>query len=136
MEVLISKSKDVEELIRSILAKAFTAYCPPLPAEYTTPCLLVQSVGGSSDASSCGAAKIDHYTVTVDSRANTEVDALDCLQKAVALLESKSGTELSHVAVNSLYSWGSDPVRPDLAMCSATIIVTTHRDEVTLNVEE
>ena len=136
MEVTVSKSKDVEELIRDILAKAFTAYCAPLPARYNLPCLLVQSVGGNSDAASSGIGKVDHTTVTIDSRAECEADALDTLQKAVALLEAKCGTELSHAAVNSLYSWGSDPVRPDLAMCTAALIITTHRDDITLDVED
>ena len=32
-----------------------------------------------------------------------------------------------HVTVNSSGSWGNDPVRPDLAMCSARLDVVAHQ---------
>jgi hypothetical protein len=61
-----------------------------------------------------------------------EADALGYLNKAIGILKAvakKQTTALRHIVVNSSGSWGSDPVRPDLAMCSARLSVTAHQDE-------
>jgi len=123
----ILRSIDIEDVIREVLSKYVIAFCRPLPERFSTPCILVQQVGGS-DADS-----IDTFEVVLDSRAKTEAEALETLRNAVGILKRVAQlqtTELRHVSVNSSGSWGSDPVRPDLAMCSARLSVTAHLENV------
>lgn len=128
----VSRSIDIEEAVRLALAGHMTVYCPPLPASFATPNILVTMTGGSSDKSNTGRGKVDTFTVVLDARANTEDEALTLLRNAVAILEVEHSTGISHIETNSLYSWGADPVRPDLAMCSATLLARAHRETVTL----
>lgn len=132
MSRTIYRSIDVEDAVRSALDPYMTAYCPPLPEKFTDPCVLVQGTGGDTEATASGKGKVDSFVVTLDSRADIEADALEQLRNAVAILETTKDKGFSHVAVNSLYSWGSDPTRPDLAMCSATLLVKAHRETITL----
>ena len=132
MSITITRSIDVEDAIRTALKDHITTYCRPLPEKFTVPCLLVQATGGSSEATASGIGKIDTFMVVIDSRAVEEETALRNLRNAVAIVEKYRPVGVSYVAVNSLYSWGVDPVRPDLAMCSATLIVTAHREKVTI----
>lgn len=135
MSMTIKKSIDVEDAIRSALDDYMTIYCRPLPASFTTPCILVQWVGGSSIGTASGRGEVDTFTVTLDARAEEEGDAAELIRTAVAILEdvcSKQEHGLSGASLNSLYPWGTDPVRPDLAMCSATLQVTAHRQTVTI----
>ena len=127
----INRSIDIEDAIRAALASHMTAYCAPLPESFTTPSILVSMAGGDSEKTASGRGKVDTFTVALDARAKTEEEALTYLRNAVAILEVERGTGISHIETNSLYSWGVDPVRPDLAMCSATLLVTAHREEVT-----
>ena len=123
----IDKSIDVEEEIRTALIPYQTAYCRPLPAEYSLPNILITQVGGTQ------ADKIDTFEVVLDSRAETEAEALDYLNTAAAILiqtAKEQTTALRHVVVNTSGSWGNDPVRPDLAMCSARLSVTAHQQIV------
>lgn len=123
----IDKSIDVEEEIRTALIPYQTAYCRPLPAEYSLPNILITQVGGTQDD------KIDTFEVVLDSRAETEAEALDYLNTAAAILiqtAKEQTTALRHVVVNTSGSWGTDPVRPDLAMCSARISATAHQQKV------
>ena len=113
----IYKSTDIEEEIR-------TAYCRPLPEDYGLPNILITQVGGTP------ANRIDTFEVVLDSRAETEAEALDYLNTAQALLAKtakEQTTALRHVVINTSGSWGVDPVRPDLAMCSARISATAHQ---------
>ena len=98
----------------------------------SVPCILINQVGGTTDATNTGKGKVDTFTVVLDSRAEIEADAVEYMNTAVAILEQSKQSGFSYVAVNSLYSWGADPVRPDLAMCSSTLQVTAHRTIVTL----
>ncbi len=132
MSITITRSIDVEDAIRTALKDHITTYCRPLPEKFTVPCLLVQATGGSSEATASGIGKIDTFMVVIDSRAVEEETALRNLRNAVAIVEKYRPVGVSYVAVNSLYSWGVDPVRPDLAMCSATLMVTAHREKVTI----
>lgn len=132
MSITINRSIDVEDAVRGVLAPYMTVYCRPLPAGFTTPCILVQATGGDTEASISGKGKIDSFAVTIDARAKEEADALELLRNAVAIL-TEQGSGYAYAAVNSLYSWGVDPVRPDLAMCSASLTVTAHRE--TVNIE-
>lgn len=122
--MIINKSIDIEEEIRSALSEYQTAYCRPLPAEYTLPHILITQVGGQT------VQTIDTFYVVLDSRAETEAAALDYLNTAIGILEQVAKgqtTAIRHVTVNSSGSWGNDPVRPDLAMCSARLDVVAHQ---------
>lgn len=122
--MIINKSIDIEEEIRSALSEYQTAYCRPLPAEYTLPHILITQVGGQT------VQTIDTFYVVLDSRAETEAAALDYLNTAIGILKQvakEQATAIRHVTVNSSGSWGNDPVRPDLAMCSARLDVVAHQ---------
>lgn len=125
----IERSIDVEDAVRMTLADHLTVYCRPLPASYSLPCILVTQVGGSDTN------KIDTFEITLDSRAKEEAEALEYLRNAVGVLKAVAGsnTPIRHVSVNSSGSWGADPVRPDLAMCSARLEVVAHLENVTIN---
>ena len=123
----INKSIDIEDEIRSALSEYQTVYCRPLPAEYGLPHILVTQVGGTDSQT------IDTFEVVLDARAALEADALDYLNLAVALLKQiakKQTSAIRYVTVNSSGSWGADPVRPDLAMCSARLSITAHQQKM------
>lgn len=123
----IHKSIDIEEEVRTALEPHQKAYCRPLPADYSLPNILITQVGGTETD------RIDTFEVVLDSRAETEAEALSYLNMAKAILiqtAKEQTTALRHVVVNTSGSWGADPVRPDLAMCSARISVTAHQQKV------
>jgi hypothetical protein len=125
--MIIHKSIDIEEEVRTALEPHQTAYCRPLPADYSLPNILITQVGGTETD------RIDTFEVVLDSRAETEAEALSYLNMAKAILiqtAKEQTTALRHVVVNTSGSWGADPVRPDLAMCSARISVTAHQQKV------
>ena len=120
----IKISIDIEDEIRRALADYMTAYCRPLPKAFSTPCILVSKVGGSDTDT------IDQYTVVIDARAKTPASADQTLRVAIGILKELAAlqtTALRHITVNSSGSWGVDPVRPDLSMCSATLEVIAHQ---------
>ena len=120
----ILKSIDIENEIREALSDFITAYCRPLPADYDLPNILITQVGGMDSQT------IDTFEVVLDSRARTEAAALDNLSTAIGILKliaKQQTTALRHIVVNSSGSWGVDPVRPDLSMCSARLSVTAHQ---------
>lgn len=120
----INKSIDIEDEVRTALAPYLTAYCRPLPAEYDLPNILITQVGGTD------AQTIDTFEVVLDARAKLEAEAFDCLRTAIAILKTtakEQTTALRYVTVNSSGSWGTDPVRPDLAMCSARMAIVAHQ---------
>lgn len=122
--MIIRKSIDVEDEIRQALSDYLTVYCRPLPAEYDLPHILITQVGGTDQDT------IDMFSVVLDSRATTEAAALDYLNTAVGILRQaakEQTTDIRHIIVNSSGSWGVDPVRPDLAMCSARLEVVAHQ---------
>lgn len=122
-------SIDIEDEIRTALTSYFTIYCRPLPENFTTPSLLVTWAGGEEENS------IDTFDVVLDARAKEDADANELLRKAIGALKEiarQQTTALRHVEVNSQGSWGSDPVRPDLAMCSARLRVTAHQTKITI----
>lgn len=125
--MIINKSIDIEDEVRTALSPYQTVYCRPLPAEYSLPHILVTQVGGTDTD------RIDTTEIVLDSRAETEAEALDYLNTAKAILiqtAKEQTTALRHVVVNTSGSWGADPVRPDLAMCSARLSVTAHQQKV------
>lgn len=120
----IRKSIDIEREIRDALMDYLTVYCRPLPAEYDLPHILVTQVGGMVSQT------IDTFFVVLDSRAETEARAMNYLSTAIGILEQvtkEQTTALRHLVVNSSGSWGIDPVRPDLAMCSARLEIVAHQ---------
>lgn len=122
--MIINKSIDIEEEIRTALAPYLTSYCRPLPKDYALPNILITQVGGTTSET------VDTFSVVLDSRAGTEATALDTLNTAIGILKQvakEQTTAVRHVTVNTSGSWGNDPVRPDLAMCSARIEVVAHQ---------
>ena len=120
----INKSVDIENEVRNALISYQTVYCRPLPAEYDLPNILVTQVGGTDSQT------IDTFEVVLDSRAEVEAEAIDYLNTAIAILKTvaKEQTKaLRRVTVNTSGSWGADPVRPDLAMCSARLAIVAHQ---------
>lgn len=125
----ILKPVDIENEIRLALKDYFTIYNRPLPKNFTTPSLLVTATGGSSTK------EIDTFTVVIDARAETDAAAVELINSALGVLEVRSREQfgaLRNVSLNSLARWGSDPVRPDLKLCTATVLVIAHRESLTL----
>lgn len=122
--MVINKSVDIEDVIRAALTPYMTAYCRPLPADYSLPNILITQVGGTDSQ------KIDTFAVALDSRAESEADAMGYLNRAIGIVRQvakEQTTAMRYVTVNSSGSWGHDPVRPDLSMCSARIEVVAHQ---------
>lgn len=125
----ILKPIDIENEVRLALKDYLTAYVRPLPEKFALPSVLITATGGSSSDT------IDTFVVSLDARAETDAEAFDTLGTALGVLEAQTQQQfgaLRHVAVNSLASWGVDPVRPDLKLCTATVIVTVHRQALTI----
>lgn len=121
----ILRPTDIEEQIRLALAEHFTAYVRPLPATYTLPNVLITATGGRT------ANTVDTFTVVLDVRAETDAEAYETLSNALGVLEVQAQAQtgaLRNVTINSLARWGADPVRPDLKLCTATVLVTAHRE--------
>lgn len=123
---------DIEDEVRKALSPYLTTYCRPLPKDFKVPCILVSKVRGAE------ADTIDRFAVVLDSRAKIEADADEYLRIALGILREVSArqtTALRYFSINSSGSWGVDPVRPELAMCSATVELIAHQTtmEVTAN---
>lgn len=128
MNILVSN--DIEYEVQKALKNYFTIYCRPLPENYTLPNLLVTQVGGNDTNT------IDFYEVVIDSRAETEGEANEYLRFALGTLKQivkDQSTVLRSMRINTSGSWGNDPVRPDLAMCSARIELWAHLDSTTID---
>ena len=128
--MIIRRSIDIEDEIRKALKDHLTAYCRPLPANFSLPCVLVTQVGGTDEN-----GQIDTFDVTLDARANNAADANETLRNAIGILRKVAGdqtTAIRFVDVNTSGNWGSDPVRPDLSMYSARISVVAHLENTTI----
>lgn len=128
MEIL--RSFDIENIVRVALSDYFDIYCRPLPSKFKTPSLLVQKVGGTDRNT------IDTVDIVLDARAKTEAEADQLLRNAIGVLKQiakEQTTPIRTVSVNSSGSWGTDPVRPDLAMCSARLNIVAHQESTTIN---
>lgn len=124
MSITIKRSVDIEDEVRIALKDHLTAYCRPLPKDFSLPCILITQVGGTDQD-----GQIDTFEVTLDARADNAADANETLRNAIGVLRKVAGdqtTAIRFVEVNSSGSWGSDPARPDLAMYSARIRVVAH----------
>jgi hypothetical protein len=123
----ILRNVDIEDIIRRALSEYMAAYCRPLPADFAMPCILVQQVGGSDTNT------VDTFEVVLDARAEDEASAMETLRNAIGILRAvakRQTTEIRHITVNSSGSWGNDPVRPDIAMCSSRLRVVAHLETV------
>lgn len=121
----IERFIDIEDEIRQALAPYMTAYVRPLPKDFTVPSILITWVGGTETE------KIDTFDVTIDSRAEDEGTAQLNLRNAIGIIEAVAQTQetvLRYVTINTLGSWGRDPIRQDLAMCTARLRVTAHKE--------
>lgn len=128
MDILVSN--DIEFEVQQALSEYFTIYCRPLPEDYSLPNLLVTQVGGNDSNT------IDFYEVVIDSRAETDGEANEYLRKAIGTLKAiakQQNTVIRLVRVNTSGSWGNDPVRPDLSMCSARLEIWAHLQTDTIN---
>lgn len=126
----ILRSIDIENIVRTALSDYFDIYCRPLPSKFKVPSLLVQKVGGTDKNT------IDSMDIVIDSRAKTEAEADELLRNAIGVLKKVADdqtTAIRVVTVNSSGSWGTDPVRPDLAMCSARLNIIAHQESTTIN---
>ena len=127
--MMIHKSIDVEDAVREILAPHMTAFCRPLPENPALPCVLAQRVGGVEKDT------VDSAEIVLDARAATEAQADDTLRTAVAILRAAAqagDTPIRYVSVNASGGWGQDPMRPELAMCSARLTVYTHLQRINI----
>lgn len=125
----ILKPIDIEYEVKKALEDYFTTYLRPLPKTYTLPNILVTATGGSTSNT------VDTFTVVLDSRAETDAEAYDYLVTALGALEAQGKDQhgaLRNVSINSLARWGADPVRPDLKLCTATVLITVHRETATI----
>ena len=128
--ITIRRSVDIEDEVRIALKDHMTAYCRPLPKDFSTPCILITQVGGTDES-----GQIDTFDVTLDARAKSAADANETLRNAIGILRKAAGdqtTAIRYVEVNTSGSWGSDPVRPDLSMYSARIRVVAHLEQITI----
>ena len=124
MSITIKRSVDIEDEVRIALKDHLTAYCRPLPKDFSLPCILITQVGGTDQD-----GQIDTFEVTLDARASNAADANETLRNALGVLRKAAGdqtTAIRFVEVNSSGSWGSDPARPDLSMYSARLRVVAH----------
>ena len=128
--MIILRPVDIEDQIRLALKDYLTVYVRPLPDNFTTPCILVTATGGSSENT------IDTFTVVLDARAKTDAEASSLIRTAQGLLEAQAENQfgaLRNVSTNSLARWGNDPARPDLKLCTLTVLVTAHRESFNTN---
>lgn len=129
--MIVERSIDIEDEIWKALKDYFNITTRPLPKEITKPLLLVTTVGGSEIEKAVNA-----YEVVLDARAATEEEAINLLLDAVATLDQiakNQNTPIAYVVNTSSASWGKDPVRDDLALCSARMTVYAHK--TTKNIE-
>lgn len=117
---------DIEDEVRLALKPYFNSVVAgDLPPKYDLPNLRIRQTGGGT------ANTIDKFNVTIDARANTDVEAYDLIRKAQGVLEEQCKAQfgaLRFVEINSLAQWGNDPVRPDLKLCTLTVTITAHRE--------
>ena len=123
----IERMIDIEDTVRQALSPYITTYCRPLPKDFTVPSILVTQVDGGDEDT------INTFGIVLDARAEYEGEANETLRTAVGILKTVARLQTSdirHVDVNTSGSWGVDPVRPELAMCSARLSVTAHTENV------
>ena len=125
--MIINKSIDIEEEIRSALNPFVEVYVRPLPENFSTPSVLIELMGGTTEN------LIDTFTVRLSARATLEAEALDLLRTALGVLEYQTKNQVGELRFSTeqnLMNWGNDPVRPDLCLCQASVQVVAHKQKV------
>ena len=121
---------DIEDEVRRALKPYFPyVVAGDLPSNFSTPILRVRQTGGGTENT------IDKFNVTIDARGTTDIEAYGLIRKAQGVLEAQCKEqfgELRYVEWNTLAQWGSDPVRPDLKLCTLTATITAHRESLTI----
>lgn len=128
-EIQILRPCDIENEIRLALKDFMTVYCRLLPDNLEVPSARVVATGGSSKNT------IDTFMVTLQTRAETDEEAYELIRNAQGILEERVKEQfgaLRSMSINSLASWGNDPARPELKLCSLTFLVTAHRESFTI----
>lgn len=121
----ISISIDIEDEVRKALTDYITVYVRPLPETFAVPSVLIEQAGGTTENT------IDNFLVRLSARASTEEEALKLVNVAVGLLDHQARSQfgaLRFASINSLASWGNDPIRPDLKLATATVQVVAHKE--------
>lgn len=128
--MIINKSQDIEYLVQQTLDPYITTYCE-LPKSYGLPNIVVRRVGGTELVDWAGTGHLDNFSIQLYCRAEDEGTAQDTLSRAVGIL--KASDNFRNVVNNTdLGSWGSDPVRPDLALFSVMLIISVSLDKETI----
>ena len=128
--MIILRSIDIEEEIRRALTDYFTVYVRPLPENYTTPSTLIELLGGTTIDT------IDTFLVKFSTRATTDAEALDTLRTLLGVLKYQTEVQIGELRFSeeqNLISWGTDPIRPDLKLCTATVNVVAHKEQVEIS---
>ena len=115
---------DIENEIQNALSPYMTAYCRPLPKTLALPSVEIRKIGGTEENT------IDTFMVMLYVRAEIEAEADLLARKVTGLLmkiANEQTTALRYVTINSLGGWSVDPVRPDLAMSTVTLMVRAHQ---------
>ena len=126
----ILKPVDIENEVRLALTDYFEAYFRPLPESYGLPNVLVEQTGGGTEN------QIDTFQVRLSVRAETDADANDTMRSVLGVLQKRCEEQfgaLRHMSINSQASWSTDPKRPDLKLCTALVLITTHRETVIIS---
>ena len=121
----ILRSCDIENELRLALTGYMNVYVRPLPASYSLPNILITATGGNTEST------IDTFAVTIDARADTDSEAYEAIRNALGILEAQAQAQagaLRNIVINNLARWGNDPARPDLKLCTASLLVTAHRE--------
>lgn len=126
MEIL--RPIDIEEEIRLALKDYLTVYVRPLPANFTVPSILVTQAGGET------LNTIDTFRVSIDSRAETEEEALSLIRTAQGILEAQACSQFGNLrsVKFQLSSPTRDPVRPELCLRTLPCEITVHREKHTI----
>jgi hypothetical protein len=125
----INISIDIEDEIRKALSPYVTVYCRPLPKNLALPSVEVRKIGGSETNT------IDTFMVMLYARAKEDAEADELIRKAVGILKTVSKEQtcaIRDIQINAGGSWTEDPVRPDLAMCSTTLMVVAHTEDINI----
>ena len=128
--MIIYRSIDIEDEIRKAIGDYVTAYVRPLPDNFDVPSVLVELMGGTTNNT------IDSFLVRLSARAKTDAEALEILRTALGVLDHQSKEQtggIRYSAENNLMSWGNDPIRPDLKLCSATVTALAHKESVEIS---
>ena len=127
--MIIKQQIDIEDEIRQALTNDLDVFVRPLPEKFKTPCILITKAGGTTEN------EVDTFTVRIDARGKTDAEADEYLRLALGVLEYRAKQQtgaLRGITINALSSWGNDPARPDIKLCTATVLVTAHSKTKTI----